>query len=324
MHKFVRNLITEWRRLKLPMTDATAIIAVSGGADSVALLLAIADLRKRKKLGLRFVVAHFDHGLRGDESEADKAFVAALASDLGLEFNTKKGKLPASGNLEQNARKARYEFLLRTAAKHNAFAVLTAHTTNDQAETFLMNLLRGSGIDGLSAMPPVRTFDGADVKLVRPLLRWATRDDTEGFCRASGVQYRSDAMNDDLLFTRVRIRKELIPILRTYNPQIVASLAGTAELISSTDQVPMVPEDLESPLELKILRSLPPADLNRVLREWIKINRGNLRGLNLKHIRAVERLVHSPKSGKTVELPGWALVVRSGGLLRFTNIKVEN
>lgn len=323
MHKFVRSFITEWRRQGLPFSDATVIVAVSGGADSVSLLLALAELRKRKKLELRFVAAHFNHGLRGKESDEDERFVKEMAAKLGVEFVSKKGKVAQAGNLEQNARAARYDFLLKTAKNYGAFAVLTAHTVNDQAETFLMNLIRGSGVEGLSAMPPKRKFDRSDILLVRPLLRWALREDTESFCLGSGIEYRNDAMNEDVSFTRVRIRKELIPVLRSYNPKIVAALAGTAELLSSNLPVPAEPEEFGHSLELKLLRTLPPAELYRILREWIKANRGNLRGLNLKHIRAVERLVHSPKSGKTVELPGSAEVTRSGGRLRFTNIKVE-
>ncbi|MDM7921989.1 MAG: tRNA lysidine(34) synthetase TilS, partial [Pyrinomonadaceae bacterium] len=231
MHKFVRSLVTEWRRLGLPASDESAVVAVSGGADSVSLLLALAELRKRKKLDLRFVVAHFDHGLRGDESTSDERFVAELAAGLGLEYACGKGKIARSGNLEQNAQAARYDFLLRTAKEHRAFGVLTAHTQNDQAETLLMNLIRGSGVEGLAAMPPVRAFKDSEVVLARPLLRWATREETEAFCAESGIAFREDAMNRDPAFSRVRIRKEVIPLLRTFNPKIVASLARTAGLM---------------------------------------------------------------------------------------------
>ena len=159
MDKFVRNLITEWRRLGQPIYGEAIIVAVSGGADSVALLCAFADLKKRKKLSSRLIAAHLNHGLRADESDADELFVQKLAETLGVEFATEKGAIRKTGNLEQNARVARYDFLRMVAAENNASIVVTGHTLNDQAETFLINLIRGSGIDGLSSMPVIRPLN---------------------------------------------------------------------------------------------------------------------------------------------------------------------
>src|SRR5215218_8891270 len=142
MHKFVRNLLTEWRKLDLPFEGETFIVAVSGGADSVSLAIALDDLRTRKKLNSRFVIAHFNHDLRGAESERDAEFVKNLADKFDFELAYKKGKVLKAGNLEQNARIARYEFLMETALNTDACGILTAHTINDQAETFLLNLIR--------------------------------------------------------------------------------------------------------------------------------------------------------------------------------------
>ena len=150
MHSFVRNLITEWRRLGLPFEGETVIVAVSGGADSVSLLLAIADLGRRKKIDHRIVAAHCNHGLRGVESDADQELVRVLAEKLGIDFVSEYIKISKKGNLEQNARDARYAILRKIADDEKAFAVLTGHTINDQAETFLLNLIRGSGTDGLA------------------------------------------------------------------------------------------------------------------------------------------------------------------------------
>ena len=189
MHQFVRNLITEWRKLDLPFTGETVIVAVSGGADSVSLLLAVDELRKSEKLNLRLVAAHFNHRLRDGESDADEEFVRNLTNERRIEFAVGHAGPPEAGNIEQNARIARYEFLRRTAESLNAFAILTGHTQNDQAETFLMNLIRGSGPDGLSGMRSVRSFEfqvsssesenseletlNSKLTLVRPLLSWA-------------------------------------------------------------------------------------------------------------------------------------------------------
>jgi tRNA(Ile)-lysidine synthase len=330
MHKFVRSLITEWRRLGLPLSNETVVVAVSGGADSLSLLLAIHDLGLRKKLSLRVVVAHFNHKLRGAESDGDEAFVRDISDGLSLEFVRGSRALARKGNLEQNAREARYAFLRRTAVAVGAAAVLTAHTKNDQAETFLMNLIRGSGADGLAGMRPTRSFGASrKIQLARPLLSWASRKDTEEFCDGSGVKYRNDAMNDDEGFTRVRIRKTLIPLLAEFNPKIVDTLANTSQLLRASGSPGddtggrLLANSTRTELVLKEIRTLPIADLREVLRAWLRTARGNLRSLELKHIEAVERLILSRKSGKTVELPGGGRVVKQGGRLVFANIKVE-
>lgn len=329
MHRFVRSLITEWRRLDLPFAGETVIVAVSGGADSTSLLAALADLSKRKKLDLRLVAAHFNHHLRGDESDSDEQFVRDLSAEFGFEFLVGNGRRPKGGNMEQHARNQRYDFLRRTAEKFDAYPILTAHTVNDQAETFLMNLIRGSGPDGLSAMQPIRLIESggighidAQIRLVRPLLRWAKREDTESFCSEVGIDYRSDTMNDDLAFTRVRIRKTLIPLLKEFNPKIIDTLANTSELLSHEETANSASVKPTESLSLKSLKTLTKADMYRTIRSWISLKRGNLRSLQLKHIEAIARLALSRKSGQRVELPG-GVVVKSSGELVFEQIKVE-
>lgn len=342
MHKFVRNLITEWRRLELPTSNGTIVIAVSGGADSVSLLLGLHDLKTRKKLDLRLVAAHFNHRLRGAESDADENFVRALTTRLKMELAVGAADISGEGNLEQNARHARYDLLCKVAQNVGAFAVATGHTINDQAETFLMNLVRGSGPDGLRGMKAVRPLEaeresrrcGQDVDdvptlfptspmLVRPLLTWAKRIDTEGFCRELGVEYRYDTMNEDTAFRRVRIRKVLLPLLEDLNPNIVQTLANTASLMqdhSNGSSRPPVQDDL-SLSELKLVSQPRAYD---AIRSWLGHHRGGTRALGLKHIQAVERLAFSTKSGRNVELPGGARVEKSGGKLIYRDKKVDN
>lgn len=364
MENFTRKLLTEWRRLKLPVADKCFIIAVSGGADSVGLMLALDELRKLGKLNLRFIVAHFNHNLRGENSAADEEFVRHLTIKLNLEFACETRKPEdeirnKKGNLEQNARQSRYDFLLETAENLRADSVLTAHTINDQAETFLLNLMRGSGLDGLSGMKLIRNFEPqvsnpelekqsaihnqqSIIRLVRPLLNWAKREDTENFCRFKNVKFRFDAMNEDLAFSRVRIRKVLLPLLKDFNPKIVETLAQTASLLRETaehlefiNQKPQAEtlfelhsesdnnENRKPNLLLKDLTNVFPAMRRIILRDWLKANRGNLRRLDLKHIEAVENLIFSRKSGRIVELPGGEIIVKNGGKLHFQKTKVE-
>lgn len=339
MEYFPLNLLTEWRRLELPFSDATVIVAVSGGADSVSLLLALHELRERKKLDLRIIAAHFNHGLRGHASDADADHVKQLASKYGFELSLGRTNLPKTGNLEQNARDARYEFLGNTAIKLKASTILTAHTMNDQAETLLMNLIRGSGVRGLGGMMAVRQFheelntdkDGEpflpfseSITLVRPLLRWAKRADTENYCRSKNVEFSRDPMNEDLVFRRVWIRKILLPMIAEVNPKIVETLARTAELLQHVP-VPETPEGTQIPEELAVkeLKVLSKPALYDRLRAWLKQHYGSTRSLELKHIEAIERLVNSRKSGKMVELPGGGRVTKHNGQLEFRNIKVE-
>ena len=345
MHKFVRNLLSEWRKLGLPFGGETFIVAVSGGADSVGLMLALDDLRKRKKLNLHFIVAHFDHGLRGAESENDAGFVEELAEKFGFEYVLGKGKISKQGNLEQNARLARYGFLIETARSLQAQGILTAHTINDQAETFLLNLIRGSGVAGLSAMKPltanyesrITNYESkseipnpkTQIGLVRPFLNWATREATEDFCRANRVEFRHDAMNDDLRFRRVKIRKILLPVLKEFNPKIVETLARTANLLKNEIEPATAIEEPRINSEnrcliLKELKILPKSTFYKSLRDWLKWNRGSLRQIDLNHVEALERLIFSPKSGRTVELPAGDTVVKKGGKLLFCRKNIEN
>ncbi|HEX8369178.1 MAG TPA: tRNA lysidine(34) synthetase TilS [Pyrinomonadaceae bacterium] len=371
MNNFVRNLLTEWRRLKLPSGDEAFVVAVSGGADSLALALALHDLKKRKKLNLRFVVAHFNHNLRGAESEADEKFVKDLAVRYDFELALGRGDISKKGNLEQSARVARYDFLTNVAGNLRAHGVLTAHTVNDQAETFLLNLIRGSGIEGLSGMKAIRilkaeggkrkgeleenaergtrnaesesedqmTVFAADTEdfssnsqlatrnsqllLVRPMLNWARRGDTENYCHAEKLEYRYDSMNEDLAFRRVRIRRVLLPLLQDFNPKIIERLAATAALLRDeheeleklTNQ--QLNEANKGELKTEDLTNFSSAVRRRVLRAWLSARRGDLRRLDLKHVEAVERLIFSRKSGRFVELPGGEVVVKTKGKLVF-------
>ncbi len=341
---FARHLLREWRRLELPTSDARLVVAVSGGADSTALLLACDELLRAGRLKLALTVAHLDHGLRGAASAGDAEWVAQLARELGYAVVVARAAVAeaartARDNLEQAARRARYEFLARVAREHDAQIVLTAHTLDDQAETVLLALVRGSGAEGLGGMRAVRALDEQrpDVLLVRPLLRWARRAETESYCRGREVVVRVDALNEDERFARVRVRRQLLPLLATFNPRVVAALARTAELLrADADALDAGSAQLLSaaqakadgvaalsaapaawPLHVDVLRTARVALRRRALRRWLKAGRGDLRRLTLPHLRAVERLLVGERGGRVAQLPGGAWVERRRGLLVF-------
>jgi len=329
---FARSLWQEWRRLGLPAANARVVVAVSGGADSVALLLSLNELIESKKLKLKLFVAHLDHALRKN-SAADARWVKALAKQLGYESLARRVEVKAlaagaGDNLEQAARRARYKFLAKAAKEKRAVLVLTAHTMDDQAETVLLNLLRGSGMDGLSGMEPARRLgEGSEIILARPLLDWARRSDTENYCRLRGVEFRFDEMNDNEKFTRVRVRRRLLPQMESFNPKIVEGLARTAELLredsAALDQaagrlLELATEDgAGSRLRIDLLELAHPALRRRALRRWIERGRGDLKRIERVHVLAVESLLFGERGGRVIELPGGLRVLRRQKWLHF-------
>lgn len=218
--------------------DVSVLAAVSGGADSVALLLALSAL-KRGGLG-RLVVAHLNHQLRGAESDADERFVGHLAGQLGLRFEC--GRLePAeldacSEGIEETARILRYRFLSDTAERIGARYVVCAHTADDQIETILHRIVRGTGIAGLAGIPRCRQLSPA-VTVIRPFLN-IRRSEVLEYLACLGQPYRDDRSNSDRRFTRNRIRRDLLPHLAEhYNPAVSEALLRLGRLAAEAQDV---------------------------------------------------------------------------------------
>jgi tRNA(Ile)-lysidine synthase len=355
--------------MRWPARGESVVVALSGGADSSALLLALEELKRAGLLDFKLTTAHLNHGLRGESAKEDARFAEALARKHGFEFVSARADVgrrasETSDNLEQAARRVRYEFLAEAARRAKASAVLTGHTLDDQAETILLRLLRGSGSEGLGGMRPERKLEeGGEVSLRRPLLEWARRADTEGYCRARGVEFRSDEMNEDESFARVRVRRRLLPLLETFNPRAAESLARAAGLLreesdalegfaarlleDAREEVEEVEDAREEvgrelsqsdaasnlteegkpseawPLRVEVLGAAPSALRRRALRLWVARGRGGLRRISLAHVAAVERLLKGERGGRVAELPGGARVERRRGLLTFRCKKVE-
>lgn len=214
--------------------EARLLIAVSGGADSMALLHLYT--RVRDKLRLEIAAATFDHGLRGDAGRADARFVEETAAAWGVTCFSGRAHQPAPDKgIESWARQARYAFLAETARAFGAKAIATAHHADDQAETVLANIIRGTGGRGLGGMRPVSPVLGApNLTLIRPLLETA-RAELVAYCRAEGVAWQDDATNADTRYRRNWLRHEVMPLLRGANPNVTAALARLASVSAEQD-----------------------------------------------------------------------------------------
>jgi len=217
------------------------------------------------------------------------------------------------------------------AQKLRAQLVLTAHTQDDQAETILFNLLRGSGAEGLSGMETVRPLkQNPETMLVRPFLSWAGRADTERYCRDRNVDVRRDEMNEDQTFTRVRIRRHLLPLMKTFNPRINEAITRTGKLLKDDSEalnraagrlleLSVDESTKRNQLRTDLLSGAPLALRRRALRLWLEGCRGHLRRLEFAHIAALENLVVENRGARIIELPGGASVSRKRGLLTFNS-----
>lgn len=345
--RFAKRLLVEWCRLKLPQADASIIVAVSGGADSTALMLALNELKQAGKLNVFITPAHLNHGLRGRDADADAEAVRDFAARLGLDAVIEKVDVAdlakqTRDNLEQAGRRVRYDFFGRVARQYQSQHVALAHTMDDQAETVLLRLMRGSAGGGLAAMHPVRAFPeaGDEANIVRPLLLWARRADTEAYCRDCEIDFRVDATNLDERLSRVRVRHQLLPLMRTFNSSIVETLARTAAMLGEDARLldeqaavmlrtseEAVEEDakrnqgaddeVRKGLSVMALSEVSGAMRRRVLRLWITQCQGHTRRIEAAHLAALETLLEGGRGGRVIELPGGSRVVRRKGVLYF-------
>jgi tRNA(Ile)-lysidine synthase len=228
----VERAVSRWSR-RAP--DQPWVVAVSGGGDSVGLLRLLHQLRER--LSLRLSVAHLDHQARGAESRADAEFVADLASSLGLPFDLGHWSPSRGAHFEADARIARYQWLTEVARGRGASFVAVGHTRDDQAETILHRIIRGTGVRGLSGIPAKRRLSGEPPTwLVRPLLN-VSRLQIREYVESLGQEYREDQTNLDVRRTRARIRQDLLPRLATeYNPRVAEALVRLGSLAASSER----------------------------------------------------------------------------------------
>jgi len=301
--KFIRAIKTH----SLLNRGERVVVAVSGGADSVALLYLLLEIRAQFELDL--IVAHLNHNFRGKSSDEDEEFVRALAERLSSRLICEKisdtDVANREGNLENWARERRYAFLAKVADAEHAQKVALGHTMSDQAETLLMRLLRGSGADGLSAMSFRREL------FIRPLLS-IERYEVLDYLRRRAVTWREDPSNLDRRFLRNKLRQELIPsLLDDYNPKIVPLLAGTAAILREESEAlrywaaavfdrEAIVEGSRTIWDVATLVSLPSGLQKRLIRLSLDRLTPGKQSLSAKNVESILHLLREGRGGKYV------------------------
>lgn len=305
----------------LEKNDAV-VVGVSGGSDSVALLHLLCELNANEGWRLAIHVAHLDHQIRGDESQVDAAFVLALSDDLSLPCTLDTLNVPAlcadrSGSVEEIARRERYAFFERVCLKVGAKFVAVAHHADDNAETILHRILRGTGLRGLVGIPFHRSLGpGSQIQVIRPLLRH-TRAEITTYLADSGIAYREDRSNQSTEPMRNRIRNKILPILASeVNPQVREALVRLGEQARWVDEY--LQETVHRTFETLIisrtdqtlfLNAQAVARKSRIVQtELVRLAYRSFglgeQDLGFSHMAAVLRLIADSGSGKQLKFPG--------------------
>jgi tRNA(Ile)-lysidine synthase len=332
----ISRVLESIRRYQLLEGGDRVIVALSGGPDSVALLLALKELEE--SLSLQVSAAHMNHLLRGEESDEDERFVCRLCQQAGVPIEVQRmdtqQEVERSGeNLQSCARRLRYQFFFQLALSENC-RVATGHTLNDQAETFLMKLIRGAGPAGLSGIAPVRVIrfgrgpQPRGVRVVRPLLE-LSRPEILTYLKETKRSYREDRSNQDLSYHRNWVRHQLIPLVENkLNPSLIETLSRSSELFKEIEEYLLahgkeafeqcrIRQEGEIRIRIEELKRFPAIIQKQVVRQGVVREKGDLHDITLKHIADVLELC-AAGSGREIHLPGGLKVQREFEELRFT------
>ena len=311
--------------------EEKVLVAVSGGVDSVVLLEVLCLLEP--EFSLELVIAHLDHGLRGKEAKEDARFVASLGKAKGVpvireEIDVARVSEEERLSLEEAGHRVRRRFLEQASQQVGATRIALGHTLNDRAETLLFNLIRGAGPTGLVGIRPV------SLPYIRPLID-TSREEILSFARLNGLAWREDRTNQDLTFSRNRIRHQIIPLLEQMNPRFLEALHRTSDLLLEEqaaletlldrpwEEVRAFDDKGEVVFHRYQLAELSSGLMGLLLRWGIAHTRGDLQGIEKVHIDALRRLVCSSQSHGELDLPGLAVRVQNDELLLSTQIKAK-
>ncbi len=300
------------RHHMLPDSGGLILCAVSGGTDSMCLLWAMNELSKIRNFSVAAI--HFEHGIRGEESVADAEFVKNFCNKHGIDFYMESGDSIAysrkhSCGLEEAARILRYEFFYSIIEKTGAQRIATAHNADDNIETVIMNLTRGSGLSGLSGIPPVRG------PIIRPLLSTSRRE-IEEYMEAKGLPHIEDSTNTDTDYTRNRIRHMIVPILKDINPALAKTVGNTSALIRQDNEYleGLASEFLkgqnDDSISIPELLALPYSIASRVLRQFSGLE------LSFIHTENIFELCSSDSPSGELTLPHGVVLHREYSLLK--------
>jgi len=304
------------------------LVAVSGGADSLALLHCLYALKS--KYDLILIVAHLNHMFRGTEADRDAEYVKNIADKLGLQSVIEKANVPEileQGNFspQEGARVVRYDFLVKTAQTFSCNKIALGHHKDDQAETVLLNLLKGAGLDGLKGIAPKRDL------FIRPLIE-VKKDTLEQYCKENNLVFCNDESNYKDIYLRNKIRNRLMPIIiEEFNQNIIDTLANTAEILREENlyleamaeksekqcRLFLNPDGKKGEWSTQFFVELPIAIQRRIIRQIYALLKGSSHNLPFFHVEAVRNLILQNISGNIAELPGQLVVVYSYDKLKM-------
>ena len=290
----------------------TLVLGVSGGVDSVTML----DLFAKSELKFNIIIAHMNHGVR-TEAQQDEKLVKELTEKYGYKFVSTKIAKPKVGNLEEALRNERRKFLLATSNSNKADFVALAHNADDQAETFIMNAVRGSGPAGLSAM------NMSDGLIIRPLLN-VSRAEIAGYAKANNLTWNEDVTNQDISYSRNYVRHRILPLFTRLNPEFLNAIHRTTHLQEQIDS--HFKDEAYRVMKntcCEHLRRLDKPLLYEVLGLLYEETKGNRQNLTLAHLSAIEDLINASEGTKTLDLPDNISVKRSYDRLDFS-VKLEH
>lgn len=317
MYSQIRKTIKEYDMIS---AEDKVLVGVSGGADSVFLLNALVYLKK--ELMFDIYVANIDHGLRGKESSQESLFVKNLCKEKGIEYFTTKLciKKDKKYSIEEVARKKRYAFFEKTAKQNKMNKIATAHNLDDQAETVLMRVIKGTSLRGLTGIPPVRKEKA--ITYIRPMIELSKKDVLD-VLKKGKIEFKEDSSNKEEIYFRNIVRKKILPYLEKYNPNIIFSLSRMAEsLREDKDFIDSGKKKLEQIMNCRKEKNKVEIPLSRIyllsnvmqkeiIKDILDDVGANLKKLSFVHWKQIRELLKNGQTGKELQMPGKVTVCRT-------------